>query len=105
MGDAKQAAVSAMVKHIKDEAKKKCDEIHAQAQQTYAVEKTKLVQELSDKARKEHTVNMKKIETQRAISRSTQINKSRLKKVAERAAYLEKSCDTVKEQMVALTKD
>jgi len=105
MADTKAQQVNAMVKQIRDDAKKKCDEIAAQAQQTYEVEKNKVVQELGDKARKDHAVNMKKIETQRAISRSTQINKARLKKVAERAAYLDKAVDSVKTQMVALSKD
>jgi len=105
MADTKAQQVNAMVKQIRDDAKKKCDEIAAQAQQTYEVEKNKLVTELGDKARKDHAVNMKKIETQRAIARSTQINKARLKKVAERAAYLDKAVDSVKTQMVALSKD
>lgn len=103
--DAKAQQVNAMVKQIRDDAKKKCDEIAAQAQQTYEVEKAKLVNELGDKARKDHATSLKKIETQRAIARSTQINKARLKKVAERAAYLDKSVDSVKTQMVALSKD
>jgi V-type H+-transporting ATPase subunit E len=105
MADAKAQQVNAMVKQIRDDAKKKCDEITAQAQQTYEVEKSKLMNELGDKARKDHAGNMKKIETQRAISRSTQINKARLKKVAERAAHLDKAVDSVKVQMVALSKD
>merc|ERR1719253_634029 len=94
-----------MVKMIKDDAKKKCDEISAQGQQTYEVEKAKILNELSEKARKDHATNMKKIETQRAIARSTQINKARLKKVTERSAYLDKAVQTVASSMTALSKD
>jgi len=105
MADAKAQQVSAMVKMVRDEAATKCAEISAQAQQTYEVEKAKLQAEMSDKARKEHAVALKKIETSRAIARSTQINKSRLRKVTERAAYLDKAVGQVEQQLVALTKD
>ena len=41
----------------------------------------------------------KKLESQRAISRSTSVNKARLQKVAERAKYLVKVEDEVKDEV------
>lgn len=104
MGDG-EATMAAMVKFIQDEAKLKVQEVEASAQQQYKQEKSKILQEMNEKANKEFTTTMKKIETQRAIQRSTSINKARLSKVAERAKFLDKTCDGVSTELVKLTQD
>jgi V-type H+-transporting ATPase subunit E len=104
MGDG-EATMAAMVKFIQDEARQKVQEVDAQAEQQYKQEKTKILQEMNDKANKEFTTHMKKIETQRAIQRSTSINKARLSKVAERSKYLDKATEGVSAELVKLTQD
>jgi V-type H+-transporting ATPase subunit E len=77
MGDP-EMRVQSMINFIQGEAKTKVAELEAQAQQAYAIEKQKVLEEMRMKANKEHQAAMKKIETQRAIARSTSINKARL---------------------------
>lgn len=97
--------VSTMIKTIQEDANKEIEKINAAADQTYTVEKAKILSELGDKARKEHETHMKKIDTQRMIARSTQINKARLQKVQERSMYLEKAVETVRNGLMAMSKD
>jgi V-type H+-transporting ATPase subunit E len=102
MGDG-EMRVQSMIKFIQDEAKGKVGELEAQAQQAYAIEKQKVLEEMKQKANKEHQAAMKKIETQRAISRSTSINKARLQKVAERSKYLDQTVLGVQAELSKLT--
>jgi V-type H+-transporting ATPase subunit E len=102
MGDG-EMRVQSMIKFIQDEAKGKVGELEAQAQQAYAIEKQKVLEEMKQKANKEHQAAMKKIDTQRAISRSTSINKARLQKVAERSKYLDQTVLGVQAELSKLT--
>ena len=92
-----------MVNFIQGEAKAKVAELETQAQQAYAIEKQKVLEEMRMKANKEHQAAMKKIETQRAIARSTSINKARLQKVAERSKYLDQTVKSVEGELSKLT--
>jgi V-type H+-transporting ATPase subunit E len=102
MGDP-EMRVQSMINFIQGEAKTKVAELEAQAQQAYAIEKQKVLEEMRMKANKEHQAAMKKIETQRAIARSTSINKARLQKVAERSKYLDQTVIGVQSELAKLT--
>jgi V-type H+-transporting ATPase subunit E len=73
-----EGQMAAMLKFIEDEASKKVAEVNAQATQASQQEKAKILQDMKEKADKEFTAHMKKIETSRAIARSTAVNKARL---------------------------
>jgi len=81
--------ISQMVNFILNEAKDKAEEIEAKALEDFNIEKLKLVQQMKEKIRQEYSRKAKAVETQRAIQRSTAINKSRLRKIAEREKYLD----------------
>ncbi|KAF4701916.1 V-ATPase V1 sector subunit E, partial [Perkinsus olseni] len=83
-----QKQIQQMVNFILNEAKDKSEEIEAKAMEDFNIEKLKLVQQMKEKVRKEYAQKAKKIETQRAIARSTGINRSRLQKIGERDAML-----------------
>jgi len=97
--------MTAMIKFIDDEAAQKVAEVSAQAAQASQQEKAKIVQDMKEKYDKEHATHMKKIETSRAIRRSTAINKARLSKVAERAKFLDKAMEGVEAELVKITAD
>lgn len=93
-----------MVNFILNEAKDKAEEIDAKAMEDFNIEKLKLIQQMKDKVRKEFTLKAKKIETQRAISRSTAINKSRLRTIEERNTLLMQSVDMVRKSLTEVVK-
>merc|ERR1719298_65918 len=103
MGEDPEARVQKMLNEIKSEAKAKVAELEAAAQEAYSIEKQKVLEEMKMKANKEHQAAMKKIETQRAIARSTSINKARLQKVAERSKYLDQTVLGVQAELSKLT--
>jgi V-type H+-transporting ATPase subunit E len=94
-----------MVGFILAEARNKAEEIGAVATQSFAIEKQKILGELKAKVTKEYETKSKKLESQRAISRSTSVNKARLEKVAERAKFLVKVEDEVKTKLTAVAKN
>jgi V-type H+-transporting ATPase subunit E len=100
-----EGQMAAMLKFIEDEASKKVAEVNAQATQASQQEKAKILQDMKEKADKEFTAHMKKIETSRAIARSTAVNKARLSKVAERAKFLDKAMEGVEAELVKITSD
>jgi V-type H+-transporting ATPase subunit E len=57
------------------------------------------------KVRREFQAKEKKIESQRAISRSRVVNESRLLKVAERGKYLDQVTTDVKNKLLTVVKD
>lgn len=99
-----QRQIQQMVNFILNEAKDKAEEIDAKAMEDFNIEKLKLIQQMKDKVRKEYTLKAKKIETQRAIQRSTAINKSRLRTIEERNNLLMKTVDIVKESLAQTVK-
>lgn len=94
-----------MVGFILAEARNKAEEIGAVATQSFALEKQKILGELKAKVAKEYETKAKKLESQRAISRSTSVNKARLEKVAERAKFLVKVEDEVKGKLTQVAKN
>lgn len=99
-----QRQIQQMVNFILNEAKDKAEEIDAKAMEDFNIEKLKLIQQMKDKVRKEYTLKAKKIETQRAIARSTAINKSRLRTIEERNTLLMQSVDMVKKSLSDVVK-
>ena len=63
-----------------------------------------ILNEAKDKVRKEYALKAKKIETQRAISRSTAINKARLRTIDERNTLLYQTVDVVKKNLSDVVK-
>ena len=99
-----QRQIQQMVNFILNEAKDKAEEIDAKAMEDFNIEKLKLIQQMKDKVRKEYSMKAKKIETQRAISRSTSINKSRLRTIEERNTLLLQAVDMVKSSLSGVVK-
>ena len=95
-----QRQIQQMVNFILNEAKDKAEEIDAKAMEDFNIEKLKLIQQMKEKVRKEYAIKAKKIETQRAISRSTSINKSRLRIIEERNNLLMQTVELVKKSLV-----
>ena len=94
-----------MVNFILSEAKHKAEEINALSTQAFAVEKEKLVTEMKKKVRRDYAAKAKKVDSQRAISRSRVVNESRLAKVAERAKYLEQVEADVRDKLIKVTQE
>lgn len=83
-----QRQIAQMVNFILTEAKDKAEEVDAKALQDFNVERLRHSQDLKDKIKGEYTRKKKAAETQRAIARSTAINRSRLEKIEARQQYL-----------------
>jgi V-type H+-transporting ATPase subunit E len=99
-----QRQIQQMVNFILNEAKDKAEEIDAKAMEDFNIEKLKLIQQMKDKVRKEYALKAKKIETQRAIARSTAINKSRLRTIDERNTLLLQAVDMVRNSLSDVVK-
>jgi V-type H+-transporting ATPase subunit E len=95
-----QRQIQQMVNFILNEAKDKAEEIDAKAMEDFNIEKLKHIQLMKEKLRKEYAVKLKKIETDRAIQRSTAINKSRLRTIEERNRLLMEAVELVKKSLV-----
>lgn len=99
-----QRQIQQMVNFILNEAKDKAEEIDAKAMEDFNIEKLKHIQTMKDKLRKEYAVKLKKIDTDRAIQRSTAINKSRLRTIQERNTLLMESVESVKKSLAESVK-
>lgn len=97
--------IQQMVNFITSEARDKAEEIEARSLEEFNIEKLKLLQEMKEKIRKETNVKIKKLETQRAIDRSTAVTKSRLKLIEERQVVLNSVVDEVRKSIGDLTKN
>lgn len=94
-----QRQIHQMVNFILNEARDKAQEIEAKAIEDFNIEKLKLVQQMKNKVRQEYQQKAKQMETQRAIARSTAINKARLKKIGARNVAVEKTVSAAGEQL------
>ncbi|OII77124.1 vacuolar ATP synthase subunit E [Cryptosporidium andersoni] len=92
-----------MVSFILNEAKDKANEIEAKALQDFNIEKLKLVQNLKQQIRLDFQKKVKRLEIERAIARSTAINKARLKKMAARAQVLKEVVQLARKKMCDLS--
>eukprot|EP01069_Polyplicarium_translucidae_P010707 Polyplicarium_translucidae@DN3393_c0_g1_i12.p7 len=84
-----QRQIQQMVNFILNEARDKSQEIEAKALEDFNIEKLKLMQQMKDKVRQDFQKKAKQMEVQRAIARSSAINKARLKKIAARQKVIE----------------
>lgn len=78
-----------MVNFILNEARDKAEEIEAKTLQDFNLESLKFQQQEKEKIRNEFSKKKKTAETQRAIARSTAINKARLMKIEARQDLLQ----------------
>jgi len=95
-----KSQIDQMTQFIMNEAKDRAEEITTKALQEFSVEKLKVVNSTKEKIRQEYARKTKQIDTQKAIERSTEINKSRLEKIRTRQEMLGKLAEDSKAQLV-----
>mmetsp|Transcript_119083 Transcript_119083/g.344433 ORF Transcript_119083/g.344433 Transcript_119083/m.344433 type:complete len:227 (+) Transcript_119083:110-790(+) len=100
-----QKQVDGMIFHILSEAKDKAEEINAKALQEFNIEKAKVVKSEKEKIQQEYERKVKSIDTERAIARSTAINKSRLEKIKARQDVIMQIAADSKERLRAELRD
>lgn len=98
-----QKQIQQMIEFILNEAKDKANEIEARALQDFNIEKLKLVQSYKDSIRNDLKKKVKKLEVERAIARSTAVNKARLKKMAARAQVLTEVVQLTRKRLCELS--
>eukprot|EP01054_Gregarina_sp_Poly1_P002372 Gregarina_sp_Poly_1__2371@NODE_1635_length_3667_cov_217_740556_g1079_i0_p3_GENE_NODE_1635_length_3667_cov_217_740556_g1079_i0NODE_1635_length_3667_cov_217_740556_g1079_i0_p3_ORF_typecomplete_len232_score43_30vATPsynt_E/PF01991_18/8_1e59VirE/PF05272_11/5_9VirE/PF05272_11/13DUF4886/PF16227_5/0_03DUF4886/PF16227_5/4_4e03DUF885/PF05960_11/0_21DUF1104/PF06518_11/0_057DUF1104/PF06518_11/4_1e03DUF4570/PF15134_6/0_36DUF4570/PF15134_6/5_7e03DcpS_C/PF11969_8/25Mitofilin/PF09731_9/3_2Spore_II_R/PF09551_10/ len=100
-----QRQIDQMVKFILNEAKDKAAEIEAKSMEDFNIEKLKLLQQMKDKVRQDYKKKAKQMETEKAIARSTAINKARLKKIAARQLKINEAVKLASRSLSELSKD
>jgi V-type H+-transporting ATPase subunit E len=95
--------ISQMVSFILHEAKQKAAELESKGKEEYNITIMQMQMELHQKIRKEFAAKLKRLETQQAITRSTMINQTRLKRVQARTAAFEEMTEAVKQKLVGVT--
>eukprot|EP01056_Protomagalhaensia_sp_Gyna25_P000210 Protomagalhaensia_sp_Gyna_25__209@NODE_109_length_5208_cov_543_113755_g86_i0_p4_GENE_NODE_109_length_5208_cov_543_113755_g86_i0NODE_109_length_5208_cov_543_113755_g86_i0_p4_ORF_typecomplete_len232_score60_34vATPsynt_E/PF01991_18/5e59DUF885/PF05960_11/0_013Par3_HAL_N_term/PF12053_8/5e03Par3_HAL_N_term/PF12053_8/0_27DUF4886/PF16227_5/0_024DUF4886/PF16227_5/1_3e03ATPsynt_B/PF00430_18/59ATPsynt_B/PF00430_18/0_39DUF4570/PF15134_6/0_22DUF4570/PF15134_6/7_2e02DUF1104/PF06518_11/1_5DUF1104/PF06518_11/5_ len=100
-----QKQIDQMVKFILNEAKDKASEIEAKSMEDFNIEKLKLLQQMKDKVRQDYKKKAKQLETEKAIARSTAINKARLKKIAARQMKIQEAVKSAQRSLTDLSKD
>lgn len=106
MDDAEsQRQIDQMVKFILNEAKDKAAEIEAKSMEDFNIEKLKLLQQMKDKVRQDYKKKAKQLETEKAIARSTAVNKARLKKIAARQVKINEAVKIASRSLADLSKD
>ncbi|PFH32440.1 putative vacuolar atp synthase subunit e [Besnoitia besnoiti] len=100
-----QRQIQQMVKFILNEARDKAQEIEARSLEDFNIEKLKLVQQMKDKIRQEYEKKAKKLETQRAIDRSTAVNKARLRRIAAQDQVLSEVYNQALSQLSTVSQD
>jgi len=96
--------INQMTSFILNEAKDKAEEISAAALQDYSVAKSKILNEMQKDKIEKIQKELKKKETQRAIEKSTAVNKSRLEKIKARQNVLGKISALAREDITAKLK-
>jgi V-type H+-transporting ATPase subunit E len=97
--------INQMVSFIMHEAKQKAKELESKAKEEFNITKMQILKEQREKIRKEYTAKLKRLETQRAISRSTKINETRLKRVQARTAAFDETTQAVRAKLLAVTQN
>eukprot|EP01053_Blabericola_migrator_P006963 Blabericola_migrator_1__6962@NODE_3528_length_1706_cov_281_953020_g2192_i0_p1_GENE_NODE_3528_length_1706_cov_281_953020_g2192_i0NODE_3528_length_1706_cov_281_953020_g2192_i0_p1_ORF_typecomplete_len231_score79_95vATPsynt_E/PF01991_18/2_8e58DUF4886/PF16227_5/0_05DUF4886/PF16227_5/3e02DUF885/PF05960_11/0_14DUF1104/PF06518_11/0_24DUF1104/PF06518_11/8_4e03THOC7/PF05615_13/2_8THOC7/PF05615_13/4_5e02DUF632/PF04782_12/3_2DUF1283/PF06932_11/34DUF1283/PF06932_11/42Spore_II_R/PF09551_10/2_5e03Spore_II_R/PF len=100
-----QKQIDQMVKFILNEAKDKAAEIEAKSMEDFNIEKLKLLQQMKDKVRADYKKKAKQLETEKAIARSTAVNKARLKKIAARQLKINEAVKSASRSLADLSKD
>jgi V-type H+-transporting ATPase subunit E len=95
--------IGQMVSFILHEAKQKAAELESKGKEEYNITKMQMIKEQREKIRKEFAAKLKRLETQQAITRSTMINQTRLKRVQARTAAFEEMTAAVKAKLVTVT--
>lgn len=100
-----QKQIQQMVNFITSEANDKAQEIEARALEDFNIEKLKLVEQMKNKVRHEYQQKAKQLEMERAIARSTAINKSRLRKIGARNAVVDEILLVASANLAKMAKD
>ncbi|CEL93649.1 unnamed protein product [Vitrella brassicaformis CCMP3155] len=100
-----QRQIQQMVNFILKEARDKADEIEAKALEDFNIEKLRMMQQQKEKIRDEYQRKSKQLEVQRAIARSTAVNKARVKKMEERSLMVDKVRDLALKELANLSAD
>lgn len=100
-----QRQIQQMVNFILNEAKDKAHEIEAKALEDFNIEKLRIVQKMKEKIRVEFQKKAKQMEIKRSISRSSAINKARLKKMCAKDQVLKEIYKISSERLSDLHKD
>lgn len=96
--------INQMTNFILNEAKDKAEEISAAALQDFSAAKSKQLGELQQTITQSYTAKVKKMETARAIEKSTAVNKSRLQKIRLRQDVLGRISKLAEEELSAKLK-
>eukprot|EP01016_Furgasonia_blochmanni_P045148 TRINITY_DN632_c0_g1_i4.p1 TRINITY_DN632_c0_g1~~TRINITY_DN632_c0_g1_i4.p1 ORF type:complete len:295 (-),score=107.72 TRINITY_DN632_c0_g1_i4:114-998(-) len=82
--------IKKMEKLIKDEAEEKARTIRENAEQQYNIEKNKIINQMKEKVLQEFREKLENYSVQKRIERSSKINNSRIKKMEQRFAVINK---------------
>jgi|EP00669_Euglena_mutabilis_P002765 V-type H+-transporting ATPase subunit E len=97
-------AVENMVGFITAEAKEKANEIEREAQETYTIEKQRLIESEKKKIKAEFERKEKQVAIEKRIRQSNLAKDQRLRVLKERDALMKKMMETAREKLIALTK-
>uniref|UniRef100_A0A8C9GE43 V-type proton ATPase subunit E-like n=1 Tax=Piliocolobus tephrosceles TaxID=591936 RepID=A0A8C9GE43_9PRIM len=100
-----QKQIQQMVNFILNEAKDKAHEIEAKALEDFNIEKLRIVQKMKEKIRLEFQKKAKQMEIKRSMSRSSAINKARLKKMCAKDQVFKEIYKISSEKLAELYKD
>ncbi|WFD43355.1 V-ATPase V1 sector subunit E [Malassezia psittaci] len=94
-----------MVEFIRQEAQEKAREIQVKADEEFAIEKAKIVQQESANLDAQFDKKKKQVEVQQKIAKSNQSNKARLEVLKLREEHLDGLFEKSKSQLAQLSKD
>ncbi|WFD02339.1 V-ATPase V1 sector subunit E [Malassezia obtusa] len=94
-----------MVEFIRQEAQEKAREIQVKADEEFAIEKAKIVQQESSNLDAQFEKKKKQVETEQKIAKSNQSNKARLEVLKLREECLEGLFEKAKSQLEKVTND
>jgi len=101
MAKEEEKNINQMTNFILNEAKDKAEEISAAALQEYSLNKSKVLDEMRKSQIEKVQKDLKKIETSRAIAKSTAVNRSRLEKIKARQDVLGRISSLAREDLTA----
>lgn len=96
--------IQQMVNFILNEAKETAENLTQKANEDFNIEKLKLVQQMKERVRQDIAKRKKAEETQKAIMKSSAINRARLKKIEARQWCIEALRDNVGERLQETSK-
>lgn len=102
--DESSRQVHQMVNFILNESKDKVEEIDARTLEEFNVERVRVSAQMKEKIANEYQKKRKQADVQRAIARSTAINRSRLEKIEARQQFMTQLRDLCTKELVEIAK-